>query len=323
VIRKPNPLCKTPLSLLCAATRDDGVHLLIHGRYPIAKLEATSPQQMICSSDLVHLSVLQQQSSKLTIYSVPAMAKHRYSLQTISALYSSIQSHLRTIREGAPSVTSAWKNAMKPFDVKMDAFQKVLTNYGIGESIASVLVHHIILGKASEHASAVDQFFTSVHMNDQLMTRAEKSLHNALAGVETVARSVLLAPARSLVFDANELYGVDDQLLPDTRQLAKTARTLLFSMEYLVSQIVQARFRMRDFVSWIRSAATAIKARGTPPDSVQNENAKKRRVPEVVVHRVSDYFQQYNGADADSLDDGSSTTERVIGCPISVSSLRI
>lgn len=316
IARKAKPVCKTPLSLLCAATKNNGVRLLVHGRYPIAKLEASRPQQMVCSSDLVHLSILQEQSTKLTIYSIPAMTKHRYSLQTISALYSSIQSHLSAICDGVPGVSTAWTNAMKPLDLKMAALQKVLTSYGAKQSIGSVLVQHIILGKASEHANALDQFFTSIHMNDQLMTRTEKALHNALAGVETVARTILLAPARSLVFDANELYGMDDQLLPDTCELAETARTLLFSVEYLVAQIVQARFRMRDFISWIRSAATAVKAKGTPPDSVQHETAKKRRVPQVVINRVSDYFHQDESCNSDDV---SSATERVIGCSISVS----
>ena len=313
VVRKSNPLCKTPLSLLCVATRDEGVYLYVHGRYPIAKLDCSSLNQMVCSSDLVHLSILQSHS-KLSIYSIPALARHRYSIQTISALYSSMQSHLQAIREGVPTVSSSWRNALKPLDVKMDALQKLLTNYGIDSSIRSVLTEHIIIGKGSDHTSALDQYFTGVQMNDQLMVRMEKSLHNGLAGVETVARAALLGPARALVFDANELCGLDDQLLVNTRELSNKTRILLFSIEYLLSQIIEARFRLRDFVAWIRSAASAVKAKGTSSDSVQSENARKRRVSQELVHRVSDYFQEQP-----FQEEGQSSTETVICSSVSVS----
>lgn len=273
---------------------------------------------MVCSSDLQYLSVLDA-ASKLTIYSIPTLITHRYSLQIIAAKYSSIQEHLVAIREGVTSVSSSWRNTLRPLDVKMDALQKILTGYGIESDIRSVLLQHIILGKSSEHCNALDQYFTGVQMNDQLLVRMCKTLHNALAGVETIARSALLAPARSLVFDANELCGLDDELLlPETRDVSIHARTLLYVMEFLCAQLVDARFRLRDFVSWLRSAASEIKAKGTPPDSVQHENAKKRRVPQDVVHRVSDYLH-YNSNNSGEQQTGTGSTESIIGSCISVS----
>ena len=315
VASKSNPTCKKPLSILCVASVDDGVHLFVHGRYFAAKLACDSLEQIVCSSDLAHLSVLQS-PSKLSIYSVPTLSKHRYSLQTISALYSSIQRHVKAIREGVPNVLSSWKNTLRPLDAKLESLQKVLKNYGIETTVSSALSQHIAIGKSSEYANALEQFFTGVQMNDQLLIRMEKTLHNGLAGVEAVARAALFGAALSLVFDVNEICGLDDNLLPHILDLRLQTRHLLFSVEFLLSQIVEARFRLRDLCAWLRSAASEIKAIGTPPDSVQRNNAKKRRVPEQLLHRVSDYFQQ-----EPYLDEGQSSTEAVICCCVSVSML--
>jgi hypothetical protein len=287
--------------------------LYIHGRFLIGKLDCTTQHHIVCSSDLAYLSVLES-PSKVSIYSTPGLVKHRFSLQTISALYSSIQSHLQAIREGAPSVLSSLRNTLKPLDIKLDSLQKVLTNYGIESNMNSVLMQHIILGKLSDHANAMEQFFSGVQMNDQLLIRMEKTLHNGLSTVETLTRAALLGPARSLVFDVYELFGLDDELLPNTKDLIRKTRTLLFSVEYLLSQIVEARFRLRDFCAWMRSEASQVKAKGTAPDSVQSENAKKRRVPQQLENRVSDYFQQEA-----FLEEGQSSTEAVLRCCVSVS----
>ena len=198
VANKSHPTSKKPLSVLFAATIDDGVHMYVHGRYYIAKLDCVSVAQIVCSSDLALVSVLQS-PSKLSIYSVPALSKHRYSLQTISATYSSILRHMQTINEGVPNVLSSWKNALRPLDTKLESLQKVLKTYGIEASASCVLSQHIAIGKSSEYANALEQFFTGVQMNDQLLVRMEKTLHNGLAGVEAVARAVLLGPAQSLV----------------------------------------------------------------------------------------------------------------------------
>lgn len=310
---KSHPTSKKPLSLLCATTADDGVHLYVHGRYYVAKLDCNSIAQIVCSLDLAHVSVLQS-PSKLSIYSVPALLKHRYSLQTISATYSSIQRHLQTIQEGITNVFSSWKNALRPLDTKLESLQKVLKTYGIETTVSSVLSHYIAIGKSSKYANALEQFFTGVQMNDQLLVRMEKTLHNGLAGVEAVARAVLLGPTQSLVFDANELCGINDHLMPRTLEICLRTRHVLFAVEYLLSQIVEARFRLRDLCAWLRSAASEIKAMGTPPDSVQRENAKKRRVPAQLLHRVSDCFQQ-----EPCPHEGQSPTEAVICSCVSVS----
>lgn len=311
IASKSNPTCKKPLSILCAATIDDEVHLYVHGRYFVAKLACNSLEQMVCSADLAHVAVLQS-PSKLSIYSLPALSRHRYSLQTISSLYSSIQRHMKTIREGVPNVLSSWKNVLRPLDTKLESLQKVLKNYGIETTVSSALSQYIAIGKSSEYANALEQFFTSVQMNDQLLIRMEKTLHNGLAGVEAVARAALFGAAQSLVFDANELCGLDDYLLPRTLDLRLQTRHLLFSVEFLLSQIVEARFRLRDLCAWLRSAASEIKAIGTPPDSVQRDNAKKRRVPQQLLHRVADYVQQ-----EPYLHEGQSATEGIICCCVS------
>jgi len=315
------PGAKAPLSLLCAVTNTGELQLLIHGRYPIATLphkNALRPT-IICSSDLIHISILKQSNpasnpSSLDIYSIPAFDIHRYSLQTISALYSSIKCHLKAMQEGVPAVTSAWKNALRPLDMKMEGLSKILTNYGIPAlNLGSVLNSHIILGRTWEHANALEQFWTGVQMNDQLLVRMQKSLHNALAGVETMARSNLLAPVRSLVISVQQLHGLDSELLPETLRLCRCTKILLFTTEYLVFQIVQNRLRIRDFVSWLRCASSAVKAQDTPPDSVQSENARKRRVPQSLVHRVADYFQQEDNI----IFELGTSTEKIIGSRVS------
>lgn len=316
------PGAKAPLSILCAATNRGEMELLIHGRYPIATLPINNAVRptIVCSSDLIHISILKQSNqasnpSRLNIYSIPAFDTHRYSLQNISALYSSIQSHLKAIEEGIHGVTSAWKNALKPLDMKMDGLSKILENYGIPTTnLGSVLNKHIILGRTWENANALEQFWNGVQMNDQLLLRMQKSLHNALAGVETMARSNLLSPVRSLLICVQELHGLDNELLPETLRLSRCTKILLFSAEYLVSQILQNRLRIRDFVSWLRSASSTVKAQDTAPDSVQSENARKRRVPQALVERVADSFQKEDNA----IIDAGTSTERIVGSHVSV-----
>jgi Anaphase-promoting complex, cyclosome, subunit 4 len=311
-IRKSNPTCKSALSILCAATSFDGIRLYIHGRYPIINLKCTPVKEMTLSRDLSYLSVLQD-CHKMIIFSIPAFVQLRYSLQTITALYSSLQSHLHTIKEALPNVLSSWKNTLRPLDTKIDALSSILNKYGVDSSVCSVLFKYILLGKSSNHFNALEQFFSGVQMNDQLFVRMEKTLHNGLANVETLTRSVLLAPALSLALEVNQLYGLEDELLPHTEDLILRVRYLLHSIEHIVLRIVEARFRVRDVCSWFRSAASEIKAIGTAPDSVESDNSRKRRVPQELLNRVTDYFQEPN-----LLDEGQSPTEALIHSYVTV-----
>ena len=312
VARKSHPTSKKPLSILCAVTSDDSIYLYVHGRYHVATMHCSRVCQVVCSNDIAHVSVMQSPSI-LSVYYVPALVKHRYSLQIVSALFSSIQGHVNTISEGVPSILSSWRNSLRQLDVKIDALQGILRSYGVESKPSSVLLDHIILGKTSDYANALEQFFAGVQMNDQLLLRMEKTLHNGLAGVEASARANLLAPARSLAFDANELCGLDDELLPQFEDMCLCTRTLLFSIEFLLTQIVDARFRLRDFCAWLRSTAAEIKAKDTPPNSVQHENARKRRVSEQLLRRVADCFQD----DLNWTND-QGPTEDVICCCVSV-----
>jgi hypothetical protein len=164
----------------------------------------------------------------------------------------------------------------------------------------------------------LDQFFTGVQMNDQLLVRMEKSLHNALANSETLVRSSLLAPARALVLSTHELCGLDEQLLPDTAEIVQHSRKLLYAVENLLVRVIDARFRIRDFVAWLRGSAAAVKAQGTPANSAQNENARKRRVSQKVMARIMNYLRQEA-----PWGEPESSTEWVIGTSILVSAIHV
>jgi hypothetical protein len=87
---------------------------------------------------------------------------------------------------------------------------------------------------------------------------------------------------------------------------------LTLATEDLIQQIMDARFRLRDLVSWLRSAGSQIKARGTAPNSAQRDNAKKRRVAQAVVKRVAEYLEK------PCMGQGESMTENLIGISILV-----
>lgn len=312
--KQTRPTCKTPLSLLFVATEQDEIHLLLHGRYLIAKLRVPHPTQMACTSDLTHLAVLSSSKpSKLNFFSMAPVATHRYSLQTIGALYCSIKAHIECIQESIAETLGSWKNALRPLDTKVSALKTTLKNYGAEpERLQSILLQYIAIGSTTQFSNALEQFFSGIQMNDQLLVRMEKSLYNAVANVETLARKNLLSPLRSLLFDVNELYGLDESLLWKTTPLQRACQIMCLSVEYLVSQIVEARFRIRDLVTWLRSVGSAIKAKGTAPNSVQNENARKRRASQAVIQRMASYFQE-------GPERSDSPCESVLGIQVSVS----
>lgn len=315
------PTCKKPLSLLCISTKGKGLHLYVHGRYRILTLPMITQRttNVACSSDLTHLLVHQEKSMNLSLFSIPALAKYRYHLQTISSLSCSITSHLEAIREHATEVVASWKVSIKPLDMKLDVLVKLLKNYGVEGDLRSILVQYILVGHtsvSSDLSNAIDQFFTNVQMNDQLVTRMERSLQGAVANVETATRTGLLSPARALVFHAGELLGlaryasflISEKAAQDIHDCCSI---LLVSVEYTLTQLIEARFRLRDFVAWLRSAGSEVKARGTAANSAQRENAKKRRVPQATVERILKYLQKEEY-------ESSSLTESLLGIPLTV-----
>jgi hypothetical protein len=332
------PTCQTPLSLLCVTT-PTRLELYLYGRYHFQSLprrQETSGASagvvlVQCSADLTNIVVYEQGSTRLSLYPVPSLAKDRYHLQMVASLHSSIYQHLHALQEAIPQVANAWKASLKPLDAKLEPLQRLLTNYGVQESIPLVFRQYILVGHShanSNLANAMDQFFTSVQMNDQLLQRMERSLQGAVAGVETKVRQQLVAPAKALVWMVSELssllkYQYDDtssvHLLEDLQQ---SSEWVLVSAELLLTQVLEGRFRLDDFGKWLRSIGSQIKARGTAPASAQRENAKKRRVPQVVVQRMLQYLETNKSADSESSATSAkhqlALTERLLGMTVSV-----
>lgn len=293
--------------------------MYLHGRYRILTLPMMAQRNVdvVCSSDLTNLLVHQEKSMNLSLFTISSLSKHRYHLQTISSLYCSISSHLEALKEHSTEILASWKVSIKPLDTKLEALLRLLQNYGVKQDIRSVFVQYILVGHtsvSSDMSNAIDQFFTGVQMNDQLVTRMERSLQGAIANVETTARSFLLGPARALAFHAGELLGLaryESNLLSEeaAQNAHDCSAVLLTTVEYTLMQIVEARFRLRDFVAWLRCAGAEIKARGTAENSAQRENAKKRRVPQATVDRILKYLQT-------ETYQSTSWTERLLGIPL-------
>jgi hypothetical protein len=318
------PTCKTPLSLLCVSTKGKGLHVYLHGRYRVLTLPMIAQRNVdvVCSSDIRNLLVHQEKSMNLSLFSIPSLSKYRYHLQTISSLYCSMTSHLEALREHAPEILASWKVSIKPLDTKLDSLVRLLSDYGVERDARSVLVQYILVGHtsvSSDMSNAIDQWLTGIQMNEQILVRMERSLQSAVANVETTARSFLLGPARALTFHASELLGLARYapfLLSEeaAQKTLDSCAILLTTVEYAVTQLVEGRFRLRDFVAWLRSTGSETKARGTAINSAQRENAKKRRVPQALVERVLKYLQT-------ETFQSSSITETMLGIPLTVSAL--
>jgi hypothetical protein len=187
------------------------------------------------------------------------------------------------IQQSIPEILNAWKSSLKPLDTKLQPLQRLLQNYGVDDqSLGSVLKRYILVGHTSDSSSvanAMDQFFTGVQMNDQLLQRMERSLHGSLANVESQARKRLRSPIQVLAFQIQELSGViqfHNKPSEALQELLDASQFLWVSVESLLVDIVEARFRVRDFCGYLRHAGSQIKAQGTAAQSVQRENAKVR-----------------------------------------------
>jgi hypothetical protein len=280
-----------------------------------AAATAAATMTVVCSNDLTQLVVHQQGSTILKLVEVVPLQNHRYQLQTMASLHSSIQAHLDVLQTSAREVGNSWKSSLKPLDDKLSPLLGLLQNYGVEESMSQVLRQYLLVGHTSASsnlANAMDQFFTGVQMNDQLLQRMERSLQASVANVETLVRKQLISPARALNYHVGELGGVlrfYNEEMDDTTTttclvlLEQASERVLMSVERLLTDIIQARFQLRDFCEWLRSTGSQIKARGTAANSVQRENAKKRRVPHAVIQRMVQYL-----AHAASLTENNSTT---------------
>ena len=330
------PTCQTPLSVLIVST-SSALEYYLHGRYRYLRVpfrrsgaQTQTPQLAssctVCSMDLQYtLSLLlrggsnnnQATSASVTLTHIPALYNHRYNLQIMASLQAQIQNHLSALQEAVPQVLNSYKSTLRPLDAKLQPLERLLTNYGVvNEPIGSVLRTFILVGHtsaSSDLANAMDQFFTGVQMNDQLLKRMESSLHGALANVETSIRRQIVAPARALVYAVQELTGIQD-----CTALQEWSDVCLVSSEYLLTQMVEARHRIQELVSWLRSAGAQTKARGTAAGSVQRENAKKRRVSQVILQRLLSYLER-GGTNDSAIAQGTPLTERLLGMNITVS----
>jgi Anaphase-promoting complex, cyclosome, subunit 4 len=301
------PESKTPLSVLCVSTNTT-IELYLHGRYRLLELDLLEqPGPVAMSHDLSYLLVAaaaaneaapkqQQQRQVLSLFHLPFLKQDRYPLQIVASLHASITAHVATLQQTILESFNSWKTSLKPLDAKLQPLHRLLANYGVDDQpLGVILKQYILVGHTSESSSvanAIDQFFTGIQMNDQLLQRMEGSLHSALANVEGQARKGLLSPTQALCYQVQELAGYV-RFHDTTRQNEEALQDLLtathqlwISVHSLLLSMVQGRLHVRDFCAWLRSAGSQIKARGTALNSVQRENAKKRRVPQAVLERL-------------------------------------
>ena len=350
---------KTPLSVLCAAT-NDGFELFVHGRYHLLSLPRhttsatvqpsipTTVPIVTASNDLSYWLVSDGTGAITTgsnsnsnnyrgfrLYRMPFLKQHRYALQQIATLHTSIMSHIATLQKSAKVVADNWKTSLKPLDQKLQPLLRLLSNYGIDVEIEggkpsvsllrNVLKDYILMGHTGHStsiANAMDQFFTGVQMNDQLLQRMERTLNQSISNVETTAIVDILRPSQALGWQVQELAclvryfssNCDDE--DDGRDFAadpspSLSKDLLLSnliggseslwivAEHIQTSIVNARLAIRDFCGWLRHASSQVKARGTAQNSVQRENARKRRVSQAVLERiVSSMMMGYISSDS-------------------------
>jgi phenylpyruvate tautomerase PptA (4-oxalocrotonate tautomerase family) len=273
-------------------------------------------------------------SNVLTLYHTPFLKRDRYALQQIATLHTSITAHLQTIKRSVSIVADSWKTSLRPLDQKIQPLIKLLRNYGvevnfeakdnsnannISTSLSTVMKEYIMMGHvnhSSSIANAMDQFFTGVQMNDQLIQRMERSLLASMANVESTAIRCLLRPTQALGWQIQELGGLvqffynisdeddeddddDNETVTSTndsrsnddkrllvQELTDATEELWISVENVMTFIVAGRMLVRDFCGWLRHAGSQVKARGTAPNSVQRENAKKRRIAQAVLERL-------------------------------------
>ena len=282
----------------------------------------------------------------LSLCSVPAIPQHRYELQTISSLHCSIMAHIHAIGKGLREATSSWNGALRQLDQKFDQVVNLLRNYGAiteiptdasttvkGNAVRLALRNYIISARSQRYASAasaLDQFFGAPLMNDQLLQRMMRTLEASARSVEGQLRKDLLAPSRSLVWDSSELKGLvgamsttglyGDQFMDPAVAygLCRVAETLHLTIETCLRDMVDVRCRLRDVLGWIRSTASAVKAKDTAKDSALRENARKRRVDDSIVKKVAGYFAKDIVSRADGIDfTQRRISECVLGIPIS------
>ncbi len=306
---------------------------------------------VVASNDLAHwlttapsnTSSMVGTSNFLTLYHTPFLKRDRYALQQIATLHTSITAHLQTIQRSVSIVADSWKTSLRPLDQKIKPLTNLLRNYGVevteakdGSSnttttLSTVMKEYIMMGHVNHStsiANAMDQFFTGIQMNDQLVQRMERSLVASMANVESTAIRSLLRPTQALGWQIQELSGLvrffsnmedaDDNLENKSRmvqELTDATEELWISVENVMTSIVAGRMLVRDFIGWLRHAGSQVKARGTAPNSVQRENAKKRRITQAVLERL---VAVLNKSGKEKSTDGIGLSETLLNLKVTV-----
>ncbi|GFH52388.1 hypothetical protein CTEN210_08864 [Chaetoceros tenuissimus] len=354
------PMARTPLSIYMTLS-DDSLSLYLNGRYRV--LSIPSPQltgnetdlvlrQIASTSNFHIMTSLQSASSmKLSLYHISSLSQHRYNLQFISASYSSITNHFNTMKTGMTEAYNVWNTCLRQLDMKFDQMTNLLKRYGVISSdcqnpediVRTELLNYILGGHSSrskESSNAMDQFFTNPMMNDLLLVRMFRTLETNVAGVESLLRKKVLAPIRSLVFDAGELNGIVKVMNAERRfetgksiasniglpalmdsetsaRLCEASEILFIISEQCITQMVEIRHRLECMTKWIRGTASQVKARGTALDSAQRENAKKRRVNEHIIRSVADFLSVPLKSTPEELSKKRGSTESMLGILLS------
>ena len=137
---------------------------------------------------------------------------------------------------------------------------------------------------SSSSTSALEQFFTGAQMHDTLLQREAKMIESCASSTEVILRTRVLASIRAIVYEAQELYGVasraswreDDDSFIDVKTalvLYRPSQALFLTFNQCLQNVIEARSRLHDFLSWLRGTAAQVRAWGTSLDSVQRRNA--------------------------------------------------
>lgn len=349
------PNSTTPLSILYVITVDDTskqfqLHAYLHGCYPVLVSQdvpllgngdcSTATLSMTTSTNLAHFCVHSSNSNRLILYSMPQLAVG-WQWQYLSTLYSSVQSQLSLMEHNVYEIQESWKSSIRPLDLKLQGLIKLLEQYGLlnkegnarytnSNSLPTLLVQYTLMGatrSAPNLSNAMDQFFTGVQMNDQLLTRMERSLTTAVAHVEDRIVETLVRPAVLLVQAAGALVQLAEQPVDfsddesSTPQLSTSASHNLLHMTQrlhtqatrIFAHLVEARMRLTDLVAWLRATGAHVKARGTAAHSARRDQAQQLRVTESLQKRVLGYWEQQPTMQASTT--SISPTEELLNVP--------
>ena len=246
------------LSLLCAMTSDGALHCFQNGVYPVLSGHATGycdPRSISVSRDSSHIVVVGENAFSIYSLRFPPLPPD----------YSRVKKDLEQLSKALHPLLASYKSCLAPLDQKLDHLYQLFKNYGVERPIPECLNEYVWLG----HSNIMDQFFTNVQMNDQLLVRLEASL--SLVNVEKQVNSLLKL-----------------NLIPQL----KSAQILRVLLEKLYYEVLKARQRIADWIKWLRSAGAAVRARGTAVDSVQRKNATLRRADDETTRQVRKYWSE-------------------------------